>query len=78
MLQMVSGKLPYAGLVNDFKVMTEACTRGPLEHAIQAHNFDKNELYSKDESLRDFLQICLKRDYNKRPSAEELLSHKFL
>lgn len=33
MLQMVTGRVPFFGLANDFKIMNEACTRGPLEYA---------------------------------------------
>lgn len=80
LLQMITGKLPFSGLVNDFKIMTEACTRGPLEYAMKNYmkDFESNEAYAKSESIRDFLACCLKLDYNQRPSSQELLEHRFL
>ena len=44
---MVSGKIPYYGLTNDFKIMTEACNRGPLEFALRNYKKDleSNEIY---------------------------------
>ena len=77
---MITGKLPYHGLVNDFKIMSEACSRGPLEYATRHYlqDLESNTIYSKSESLRDFLKRCLKLDYKHRASAHELLKHSFL
>ncbi len=80
MLQMVTGRVPFFGLANDFKIMNEACTRGPLEYAKKNYlqDLESNAMFSKNESLRDFLKVCLKLDYKERASASELLQHSFL
>jgi serine/threonine protein kinase len=77
---MVTGKVPFYGLVNDFTIMSEACSKGPLEYAKRYYknDLDSNAMFSKNENLRDFLKKCLKLDYKERPSASELLKHSFL
>jgi serine/threonine protein kinase len=77
---MVTGKVPYFGLVNDFKIMNETCTRGPLEYAKKNYSSDleSNSMYQKNENLRDFLKKCLKLDYRERSPAQDLLKHTFL
>lgn len=77
---MVTGKVPFYGLVNDFKIMSEACSRGPLEYAKRNYGQDleNNAMWSKNENLRDFIRKCLKLDYRDRWSSMELLKHPFL
>jgi len=77
---MVTGKVPFYGLANDFKIMSEACSRGPLEFAKRNYKNDleSNAMFLKNEDLRDFLKRCLKLDYKDRATALELLKHNFL
>lgn len=77
---MITGRVPYYGALNDFKIMAETCNRGPLEYAKCNYKsiLESNSMYQKDENLRDFLKQCLKLDYRERSSASDLLMHPFL
>lgn len=61
LLQLVTGKAPFEGITNEFKIYTEVCKRGPLEYA-QIHfkeELESNAMFTKSAELRDFLEQCL-------------------
>ena len=74
LLSLVSGKLPYQGLQNEFKIMTQTCSVGPLEYALQNGHLSE----PLDACTEEFLRLCLQTDVKKRATAEQLLRHKFL
>jgi len=44
---MITGRVPFFGLVNEYKIMTEACNRGPLEYCLKNYRKDleSNDVY---------------------------------
>ena len=74
LLSLVSGKLPYQGLQNEFKIMTQTCSVGPLEYALKNGHLSE----PLDACTEEFLRLCLQTDVKKRATAEQLLRHKFL
>ena len=68
-MEMATGKVPFAHIGNQFQVLQYV-----------ANGTEPVELPPsiEDPDLRDFLESCLQKDHTKRPTADELLTHRFL
>lgn len=67
MLEFVYGEPPYLNMPQ-VKVCYLILTSNPPEI----------DPVKYSHSMRDFLKICLTKDFHKRPSVEELLQHPFM
>lgn len=75
--ELVSGVKPYHDISNPFSAMCKmAHYTSPLEYA---NDSIKDVFYDKsNRDLLDFLQKCWRPNNSFRPSARELLDHKFI
>jgi hypothetical protein len=61
----VTGKTPFDGLQNEFKIYRELNMRSPLDYA-KIHfktELETNAMYTESEELRDFLEVCMRFHY---------------
>ncbi|XP_053661222.1 dual specificity mitogen-activated protein kinase kinase hemipterous-like [Anopheles marshallii] len=69
LVELATGVFPYRGCVTDFEVLTQVLTSNPPR-------LPEDQSFSPE--FRDFVQLCLQKDYQARPKYPDLLRHAFL
>uniref|UniRef100_A0A182SVI0 mitogen-activated protein kinase kinase n=1 Tax=Anopheles maculatus TaxID=74869 RepID=A0A182SVI0_9DIPT len=69
LVELATGVFPYRGCVTDFEVLTQVLTSNPPR-------LPEDQPFSPE--FRDFVQLCLQKDYEARPKYPDLLRHAFL
>uniref|UniRef100_A0A182R1G8 mitogen-activated protein kinase kinase n=1 Tax=Anopheles funestus TaxID=62324 RepID=A0A182R1G8_ANOFN len=69
LVELATGVFPYRGCVTDFEVLTQVLTSNPPR-------LPEDQPFSPE--FRDFVQLCLQKDYQARPKYPDLLRHAFL
>uniref|UniRef100_A0A182LZY7 mitogen-activated protein kinase kinase n=1 Tax=Anopheles culicifacies TaxID=139723 RepID=A0A182LZY7_9DIPT len=69
LVELATGVFPYRGCMTDFEVLTQVLTSNPPRLPEDQH-------FSPE--FRDFVQLCLQKDYQARPKYPDLLKHAFL
>uniref|UniRef100_A0A182R134 mitogen-activated protein kinase kinase n=1 Tax=Anopheles farauti TaxID=69004 RepID=A0A182R134_9DIPT len=69
LVELATGVFPYRGCVTDFEVLTQVLTSKPPR-------LPEDQPFSPE--FRDFVQLCLQKDYQARPKYPDLLRHAFL
>lgn len=69
LVELATGVFPYRGCVTDFEVLTQVLTSKPPR-------LPEDQNFSPE--FRDFVQLCLRKDYQERPKYPDLLRHAFL
>ncbi|XP_041762538.1 dual specificity mitogen-activated protein kinase kinase hemipterous-like isoform X2 [Anopheles merus] len=69
LVELATGVFPYRGCVTDFEVLTQVLTSNPPR-------LPEDQNFSPE--FRDFVQLCLQKDYQARPKYPDLLRHAFL
>uniref|UniRef100_A0A182N4W9 mitogen-activated protein kinase kinase n=1 Tax=Anopheles dirus TaxID=7168 RepID=A0A182N4W9_9DIPT len=69
LVELATGVFPYRGCVTDFEVLTQVLTSKPPR-------LPEDQAFSPE--FRDFVQLCLQKDYEARPKYPDLLRHAFL
>uniref|UniRef100_A0A182PKE0 mitogen-activated protein kinase kinase n=1 Tax=Anopheles epiroticus TaxID=199890 RepID=A0A182PKE0_9DIPT len=69
LVELATGVFPYRGCVTDFEVLTQVLTSNPPR-------LPEDQNFSPE--FREFVQLCLQKDYQARPKYPDLLRHAFL
>uniref|UniRef100_A0A182KHL4 mitogen-activated protein kinase kinase n=1 Tax=Anopheles christyi TaxID=43041 RepID=A0A182KHL4_9DIPT len=69
LVELATGVFPYRGCVTDFEVLTQVLTSKPPR-------LPEDQNFSPE--FREFVQLCLQKDYQARPKYPDLLRHAFL
>lgn len=84
LLVMITGKQPYEGINNEWAISSKIFSGiTPLDYALENWKEDlygspdgglqdgnTNTLYNQSSTLREFIEVCLDRSYETRPTAE--------
>ena len=84
LLVMITGKQPYDGINNEWAISSKIFSGvTPLDYALEFWKEDlfgsadggpkdrnASTLFSQDPALREFIEVCLDRSYQTRPSAQ--------
>lgn len=69
LVELATGEFPYKNCSSEFEVLSSVMSEAPP-------SLPKDKQFS--EEFRDFVNICLTKDYKERPKYNKLLEHSFI